>query len=54
MGPHAHLKNNNPEFLLSIENAGTKNGAEFEEKVIQRVPHLGIHPSADTKTQHYC
>jgi hypothetical protein len=38
MGPPTHLKNINPEFLLSKENAGTKSGAETE------MPHLGIHP----------
>jgi len=39
-----HLKNFNPEFLLSKENAKTKSGAETEGKAIQRLPHLGIHP----------
>jgi hypothetical protein len=49
-----HLKNNNPEFLLSKGNTGTKNGAETKGKAIQRLPHLGIHPSADTKHSHNC
>jgi hypothetical protein len=44
MGTCTHLKNINPEFLLSKGNAGTKSGAETEGKVIQRLPHLGIHP----------
>jgi hypothetical protein len=34
MGPSAHLKNINPEFLLSKVNAGTKSGAQTEEKAI--------------------
>lgn len=32
-------------------NTGTKNGAETEEKVIQRLPHLGIHPICYHQTQ---
>jgi hypothetical protein len=44
MGPPTHLKNINPEFLLSKGNAGTKSGTETEGKAIQRLPHLGIHP----------
>jgi hypothetical protein len=43
MGPHTHLKNNNPEFLLSKKNAETKSEGETEGKAIQRLPHLGIH-----------
>ena len=30
---------------------GTKCGAESEEKTIQRLPHLGIHPIYSYKTQ---
>jgi hypothetical protein len=48
MGPPTYLKNINPELFLSRGNAGTKNGAESEGKAIQRLPHLGIHPIADT------
>jgi hypothetical protein len=33
-----HLKNNNPELLLSKGNAGTKSEAESEGKGIQRLP----------------
>jgi hypothetical protein len=44
MGSPTHLKNINPKFLLSKENARTKSGAETEEKAIQRLPYLGIHP----------
>jgi hypothetical protein len=43
MGPPTHLKNINPEFLLSKGNSGTKSEAETEGKAIQRLPHLGIH-----------
>jgi hypothetical protein len=39
-----HFQSINPEFLLSKGNAGTKSGAETEEKAIQGLPHLGIHP----------
>jgi hypothetical protein len=39
-----HLKNINPKLLLSKGNAGTKSGAETEEKATQRLPHLRIHP----------
>jgi hypothetical protein len=38
-------QNFNPGLLLSKGNAGTKNGAETKRKDIQRLPHLGIHPS---------
>jgi len=44
MWPPTHLKNINPEFLLSKGNAGTKNGAETEGKNIETLPHLRIHP----------
>jgi hypothetical protein len=43
-----NLKNINPQFLLSKGNAGTKSGGGTEGKAIQRLPYLGIHPSADT------
>jgi hypothetical protein len=46
-----HLKNINLELLLSKGNAGTKCGAETEEKAIQRLPHLGIHPICRHQTQ---
>jgi hypothetical protein len=36
MGPHTHLKNINPELLLSKGNAGTKRGVETEGKAIKR------------------
>jgi hypothetical protein len=49
MGPPTHLKNINPELLLSKENAGTKSGAETEGKAIQRLPQLWIHTIADAK-----
>jgi hypothetical protein len=32
MGPPTHLKNFNPELLLSEGNTGTKSGAETERK----------------------
>jgi hypothetical protein len=35
MGPLTHLKNINPEFLLSKENPGTKNGAETKGRPSQ-------------------
>jgi hypothetical protein len=34
-----------------MENAGTKGGAETEGKAIQRLPHLGIHPTYRHQTQ---
>jgi hypothetical protein len=34
MGPPTHLKNVNPEFLLSMGNAGAKSGTETEGKAI--------------------
>jgi hypothetical protein len=43
-GATHHLKNINPEYLLSKGNAGTKSGVETEGKAIQRLPHLRIHP----------
>jgi hypothetical protein len=42
--PQTHLKNNNPEFLLSKGNAGTKSGIKSEGKVIQRLLHLEMDP----------
>jgi hypothetical protein len=44
MRPSTHLKNINPELLLSKGNAGAKSRAESEEKAVQRLPHIGIHP----------
>ena len=53
--PPTHLNNISQELLLSKGIAETKSGAEIEEKTIQRLPHLGIHPiCADTKPRHYC
>jgi hypothetical protein len=43
LGPHTHLKNINPEFLLSKGNSWTMSGAETGGKAIHRLPHLGIH-----------
>jgi hypothetical protein len=51
MEPPTHLKNINPEILLSKGNAGTKNGAETEGKANQRLPHLGINPICRHQTQ---
>ena len=42
MCPPTHLKIFNPELSLSKGNAGTKSGAETEERAIQRLLHLGI------------
>jgi hypothetical protein len=39
-----------PELFLSKGKAGRKNGAESEEKVIQRPPHLGIYPICGHQT----
>ena len=39
--PLTHLKNFNPELLLSKGNTETKSGEETEGKSIQRLPHLG-------------
>jgi len=36
MGTPTHLKNINPEFLLSKGNSGTKSGADTEAKTIQK------------------
>jgi hypothetical protein len=36
-GIPTHLKNINPEFLLSKENAGTESGAQSKRKAIQRL-----------------
>jgi hypothetical protein len=44
MGPHTHLKNINPEFLLSKGNTSTKNGAKPEAKAIKRLPALPRDP----------
>ena len=35
-------------------NTETKYGAETEGKVIQRLPHLGIHLIYSYQTRHYC
>jgi hypothetical protein len=37
--------------VLTGENLETKCGAETEEKAIQRLPHLGIHPIYSHQTQ---
>jgi len=37
--------------ILTGENTGTKSGAGTEGKVIQRLPHLGIHPICSYQTQ---
>jgi hypothetical protein len=39
--------------ILIGANTETKCGAETEGKAIQRLPHLGIHPTV-TKPSHYC
>jgi hypothetical protein len=51
MGKLTHLKNINPELLLSDENSGTKSKAETEGKAILRLPHLGIHPICSNQTR---
>jgi hypothetical protein len=51
MRPPIHLKNINPELLLSKGNAGIKTGADTEGKAIERLPHLGIHPIYRHQTQ---
>jgi hypothetical protein len=51
MASLTHLKNINPELLLSKGNAWTKRRAETEGKAIQRLPHLGIHPIWRHQTQ---
>jgi hypothetical protein len=49
MGPSTHLKNINPEFLLSKENAGTKSGAETERPSDPpRDPSHLLTPNPDT------
>jgi hypothetical protein len=51
MGPSTHLKNINPEFLLSKGNAQTKTGAETEghlETVLPRDPSHLLTPNPDT------
>jgi len=40
--------------ILTGGNTGTKSGTETEEKAIQRLPHLRIHPYSATKPSHYC
>jgi hypothetical protein len=47
-------KKKKPELLLCKGNTRTKTGAETEGKVIQRLPHLGIHPYIYTKPRHNC
>jgi hypothetical protein len=42
MGPPTHLKNINPELLLSKGNAGTKSETETEGKAIQTLPYQVI------------
>jgi len=37
--------------ILTGGNTGTNCGSETEEKVIQRLPHLGIHPIYSHQTQ---
>jgi len=37
--------------ILLGGNTGTKSGAETEDKAIQRLPHLGIHPICSHQTQ---
>jgi hypothetical protein len=44
MEPPTHLKNLNPELLLTKGNTSKKSGAETEGKTIKRLPHLEIHP----------
>jgi hypothetical protein len=51
MEPTTHLQNFKPELLLSKGNTGTKSGAETEGKTIQRLPHLGIHPTSRYEIQ---
>ena len=51
MASSTHLQNFNPEFLLSQGDTGTMNRAETEGKSIQRLPHLGIHPTCRHQTQ---
>jgi hypothetical protein len=40
--------------ILMRGNTETKCGAETEGKAIQRLPHLGIHPTCRNKPRHYC
>jgi len=37
--------------ILTEGNIGTKSGAGTEEKISQRLPHLGIHPICSHQTQ---
>jgi hypothetical protein len=50
-GPPIHLQNFNSELLLSKGNTGTKSETETQGKVIQKLPHLGIHPECRHQTQ---
>ena len=50
MGPPTHLQNFNTELLMSKGYTGTKSGAEIEGEAIQRLPHLGIHPTCRHQT----
>jgi hypothetical protein len=45
MGLPTHFQNFNPELFLSKVNSGTMSGTETEGKAIQRLPHLGFHPT---------
>ena len=51
MGQPTHLKNINPELLLSKGNTETKRGADTEGKIFQRLHHLAIHPINRHQTQ---
>jgi len=46
-----HLKNFNPELLLSKRNEWTKSGAETEGKDIQRLSQLGIYLNCKHQNQ---
>ena len=51
MGSPTLLKNISTELFLYKGNAETKSEAETEGKVIQKLPHLGIHPICRYQTQ---
>jgi hypothetical protein len=51
MGLPTHLKNFNPEFLLSKGNIWANCGEETKGKTIQRLPHLMVHPMYRLQTQ---
>jgi hypothetical protein len=51
MGPPMYLQNFNPELLLSKGNTEAKSRAESEQKAIQRLHHLGVHPICIHQTQ---